>query len=661
MTDQDAFASLPSPSALRRLFDSPEDGYVELDRDLRYLFMNAVAARINGWDPSEVPLGRTVEELFPGWDDGPVGQRYWGALREQREEHFEIYFAPFERWYQISLFPHPTGLLARYRDIAARKQMEAQRDALLEELATERTRFEWLLQKAPAIVNFFTGPDHVFRFLNDDFRALIPGAASFVGQPLRTAMPELLDQGIVELLDRVYSTGQSFVARQRPVQVLTSDGLQERHFDISWQPIRGSSGQVEGVASFAFDVTDLVLARRGLEQLVEREEAARKAAEDASRAKDEFLSTLSHELRTPLNAVIGWAHLLRSGGIGPDQRERALETIERNSRAQARLIEDMLDLGRIVQGKMVLSVGPVEMVRVIEGAIDSVRLAAEAKGIRLQLVLDSHATIVGDPERLQQLVWNLLSNAIKFTPRGGRVQVRLRREASYVELVVADSGQGIEASFLPHVFDRFRQADNTNTRHISGLGLGLAIARSLVELHGGTITARSDGPGLGATFSVRLPTAPLRADAAPLVTEPGAPPAPTFECPPALRHLRILVVDDEPDTRALLGFVLGQCEARVSLAASAAEGLEALQREPFDVLLSDIGMPGIDGLTFLRRVRELPAPAGRIPALALTAYARSEDRTAALRAGFQMHLAKPIEPGELLVVVATLAHSARRD
>jgi CheY-like chemotaxis protein len=287
------------------------------------------------------------------------------------------------------------------------------------------------------------------------------------------------------------------------------------------------------------------------------------------------------------------------------------------------------------------------------------RLAAESKGVRLQPVLDSHATIVGDADRLQQVVWNLLSNAIKFTPKGGRVQVRLRRHLSYVELTVADSGLGIEASFLPHVFDRFRQADGGITRQVGGLGLGLAIARSLVELHGGTITARSDGPGLGATFAVRLPTAPLRADSAPDLSPPPDPGGPDV-CPPELRGLRILVVDDEPDTRELLAFVLSRCHAHVTLAASAAEALAALQQRPFDVLLSDIGLPGDDGLALIRRVRLLPSAAGRIPALALTAYARSEDRTAALRAGFQMHLAKPIEPGELLVTIASLATAPAR-
>jgi CheY-like chemotaxis protein/anti-sigma regulatory factor (Ser/Thr protein kinase) len=302
------------------------------------------------------------------------------------------------------------------------------------------------------------------------------------------------------------------------------------------------------------------------------------------------------------------------------------------------------------------------MVRVIEAAIDAIRPAADAKGVRVQPVLDSHATIVGDGDRLQQIAWNLLTNAIKFTPRGGRVQVRLHREDSYVELAVADDGQGIDKEFLPHVFERFRQADPSSTRKTGGLGLGLAIVRSLVELHGGTVTARSEGAGRGSTFIVRLPTAPLRADRAQArATAPTAPKAATFEAPPELRGLSVLVVDDEPDTRALLEYVLTQCEAQVTQAGSAREAVAALEQGSFDLLVSDVGMPEEDGHSLIRKVRDLPpAKGGRIPALALTAYARSEDRAAAFKAGFDMHLAKPISPAELLVVVARLVSSHGR-
>jgi CheY-like chemotaxis protein len=427
---------------------------------------------------------------------------------------------------------------------------------------------------------------------------------------------------------------------------------------------------VEGILLSAFDVTTQVLARqendRSLALLKEATEERTRALDHANRAnvaKDEFLSTMSHELRTPLNAIVGWANMLRTGTVTGPQVQKALETIERNARMQSRLIEDMLDLARIEQGKFVLSVGPTEMVRVVEAALDAVRPAAELKGVRLQRVLDSHATIVGDADRLQQVVWNLLSNAIKFTPKGHRVQVQLRREHSYVELVVADDGLGIEPSFLPHVFDRFRQADAKISRKAGGLGLGLAIVRSIVELHGGTVTAQSDGDGCGATFTVRLPTAPLRAEASKSSTpsDPYQLRSPSFECPRALVGLRILVVDDEPETRELVKFVLEQCESVVVLASGAHEALAALDDGAFDLIVSDIGMPEVDGYALIRSVRALPSEIGRrVPAIALTAYARGEDRTAALRAGFDTHLTKPVEPTELLVVIATLVEGVRR-
>jgi len=386
-------------------------------------------------------------------------------------------------------------------------------------------------------------------------------------------------------------------------------------------------------------------------------------AKRASRAKDEFLSTMSHELRTPLNAIVGWSKLLRAGNVSDTQIPRALEAIERNALLQSRLIEDMLDLARIEQGKVVLSVGPTEMVRVVEAALDAVRPAAELKGVRLQPVLDSHATIVGDADRLQQVVWNLLSNAIKFTPRGGRVQLRLRRLQSYVELAVADDGEGIDPAFMPYVFDRFRQADAKTSRKAGGLGLGLAIVRSIVELHGGIVSAQSDGEGHGATFTVRLPVAPLRADASAQspshAVEVAAKPA--VEFPPSLEGTRILVVDDESETRDLLQYLLQECGCVVTVVDDPSRAPAVVRSGAFDVLVSDIGMPGVDGYAVIRQVRELPPEKGGvIPAIALTGYARSEDRTLALRAGFDMHLTKPIEPAELLAVIASLVEGVRR-
>jgi signal transduction histidine kinase/ActR/RegA family two-component response regulator len=384
-------------------------------------------------------------------------------------------------------------------------------------------------------------------------------------------------------------------------------------------------------------------------------------AEAANRTKDEFLATMSHELRTPMTAILGWAQLLRSHTLKADDFERALEIVERNAQAQNKLIDDLLDISRIITGKLRLDVRPVDLAGVVAAVVDALHPTAEAKAIRLQAVLDPRAgPVAGDADRLQQVVWNLLTNAIKFTPKDGRVQVRLERINSHVEIVVSDSGTGIEAEFLPHVFDRFRQADGTSTRKHGGLGLGLSIVRQLVELHGGTVGVESGGEGQGTTFVVQLPQmiARRQTDAATparrLPTALGG--GLSFDCPPSLKGLRVLVVDDEPDTRLLLRTVLEQCGSEVTTAGSAAEALAAFTRSKPDVLVSDIGMPEEDGYELIGKLRaaEAARAEGRTPAIALTAYARVEDRVRALNAGFQVHVPKPIEPVELLAVVASL-------
>ncbi|HEX8143001.1 MAG TPA: PAS domain S-box protein [Pyrinomonadaceae bacterium] len=382
-------------------------------------------------------------------------------------------------------------------------------------------------------------------------------------------------------------------------------------------------------------------------------------AQEANRTKDEFLATVSHELRTPLTAVLGWARILRSGGIDEATALRALETIERNARSQAQLVEDLLDVSRIITGKLRLDVRPVELKSVIDLSIEAIRPAAEAKGVRLQVVLDPMAgPISGDPDRLQQVVWNLLSNAVKFTPRDGRVQVRLERIRSHVEITVEDTGAGIEPEFLPFVFERFRQADGTSTRQYGGLGLGLAIVRHLVELHGGSVRAESHGENQGATFTVELPlmAVQVESDAQERVVHPAAETFAAFDAGRMLDGLRVLVVDDEEDARELISTILEQRGAQVMSVPSACEALESLPRLQPDVIISDIEMPNEDGYTLIKKIRELdPAEGGRTPAAALTAYARTEDRMRALMAGFQIHLPKPVEPGELIAVVANLA------
>jgi PAS domain S-box-containing protein len=399
-------------------------------------------------------------------------------------------------------------------------------------------------------------------------------------------------------------------------------------------------------------------------QLLVQEQKARAEAENLNRLKDEFLSTVSHELRTPLNAILGWSQILRTQRADAATMNRALETIERNARSQAQLIDDLLDISRIITGKIRLNVHTVELLPVIEAAMDTVRPTTETKNIRLQSVLDPAAgPVLGDSERLQQIVWNLLSNAIKFTPKRGRIQVCLQRINSHVEIVVTDTGQGISAEFLPYVFERFRQADSSITRSFGGLGLGLAIVRQLVELHGGTVHADSPGEGQGATFTVQLPLMAVGPKAIePERVHPAVGGSVPFECSPRLDGLRILIVDDDADIRDLLTYTLEVCGAEVMAAASADEAISALTESstPMDILISDIGMPDEDGYALLRRVRALePENGGGIPAIALTAYARTQDRRAALLAGFQSHVAKPVEAAELIAVIANLTGRIR--
>jgi signal transduction histidine kinase/ActR/RegA family two-component response regulator len=386
---------------------------------------------------------------------------------------------------------------------------------------------------------------------------------------------------------------------------------------------------------------------------------AYREAQEANRMKDEFLATLSHELRTPLNAIVGWAHVLRGGPLDKAVVARAVDTIDRNARTQTQLISDILDVSRIVTGKLRLSVGPVEVPAVVEAALDAARPAAAAKDIHLEAEIDpAGAAVSGDGDRLQQVVGNLLSNAIKYTPKGGRVTVRVARRESQVEILVEDTGVGIAPEFLPRLFERFRQPESSTTRPHGGIGLGLAIVRHLVELHGGRVEAESRGRGQGATFRVVLPllgtrgsaapTGPLPADARALRGRPGA--------LPSLDGVRVLVVDDEKDARDVIVAILEQRGARTIEAGSVEEALAKLGEEHPDVLVSDIGLPEEDGYSLMRRIRALPRErGGSIPAAALTAYARTEDRMQALLAGFQIHVPKPVQPAELIAVVSSLA------
>ena len=487
----------------------------------------------------------------------------------------------------------------------------------------------------------------------------------------RDRLDERSHRRIVEAVCRQLADPQRFVARIEDIYATSPkesfdvlEFVDGRVFERASRVQVLDERNVGRVWSFR-DVTEyrrteeaLRQAAEDRKQLLDSERAARSEAERASAMKDEFLATLSHELRTPLSAILGWAHILRVRSLSQAELHQGLEVIEQNARMQTRLIEDLLDMSRIISGKMRLEIQPVEPLLFIEAAIETVRPAAEAKGIGLSTLVDpACGPIAGDPSRLQQVIWNLLSNAIKFTERNGRVQVVLERLRSHVEIRVADTGIGIKPEFLPHVFDRFRQADGSTARTARGLGLGLSIVKHLVELHGGTVLVNSPGVGGGTTFTIRLPLTVVReaADDRGRLRADGSTDISVDFKYSDLSGVTVLVVDDQPDARELIKHVLGECHARVLTATSAAEALAAVEAGRPNVLVSDIGMPDVDGYELLRRVRALGhARGGGLPAIALTAFARSEDRTRALRAGFLVHVSKPVEPSELVATVASV-------
>lgn len=413
-------------------------------------------------------------------------------------------------------------------------------------------------------------------------------------------------------------------------------------------PIRNERGELEYRAGIAQDINEEKRFEAERDRLLDSERAARQQAEQSNRLKDEFLANLSHELRSPLNAILGWIQVIKQAPLQADVSNQAHQAIERNSWALARLVEDLLDMSRIVSGKFRLDVQTVDLASIVRDAIESILPAAHAKEIRVEQVLDPLAgPVKGDPNRLQQVIWNLLSNAVKFTPKGGEVQVHMKRVDSHCEISVSDTGRGIKPEFLAFVFDRFRQQDSATTRAEGGLGLGLAIVQQLVEHQGGSVSAKSAGEGRGSSFIVALPIAVSAQGASSL----------KYAVSPVHRELsiaglRILVVDDDPDTSDALRLILEDQGAQVETAYPASRALEKIRLGPPDVLLSDIGMPGQDGYQFIDAVRKLPGLAAKIPSIAVTAFARTEDRIAALRAGYNMHLAKPVNSAELITVIA---------
>jgi PAS domain S-box-containing protein len=510
------------------------------------------------------------------------------------------------------------------------------------------------------ITSWNKGAERIFGYSADEM----------IGTSITRIIPPELQSQEAEIVARL-SRGERF--DHFDTIRLTKDG-RRLYVSLTISPIKDTHGNVVGASKIARDITDRKLAEEALreaqkiaqeastakQRLLESERAARSEIEKASHMKDEFLATLSHELRTPLNAVLGWANALRLGRPGPEELREGLEAIERNARAQAQMIDELLDMSRIISGKVRLDVQRLDLPAIVAASIDAVRASASTKGVRLQIVIDPlNAAVSGDPNRLQQIFWNLLNNAVKFTPKQGRVQVLLQRVDSHVEVSIIDTGEGISSDLLPYIFDRFKQADASTTRHHGGLGLGLAIVKQLVELHGGSVRAESAGLGKGATFIVSFPLLALhvrpdeRESQNSLSKLRDVPPLPTI----SLKSITVLVVDDEPDARHLLKRLLESAGAAVHLARSAEDGMAQLLAKPVDVLICDIGMPDEDGYSLMRRIRALDdRHKSEVAAVALTAYARLEDRTEAIRAGFQNHLPKPVEPAELLAVVHSLAN-----
>jgi PAS domain S-box-containing protein len=693
------------PKFLTSLLDASLDGILAFDHDCRYTAWNRAMERISGMKRADV-LGKTAFDVFPFLKDSGEDKCFCDALAGKttisenrpytvpetgRAGFFEGHYSPL---YGNS--GEIVGGLCIIRDITDRRHA----DDVAQE-AHQRLAFH--VENTPLAVVEWDSDFRVSRWSES--------AERLFGWKADEVLAKHVADWRFVFAEDVNSVRQLTNNQRRGVErrgVLrnrnyTKDG-KILHCEWYNSVLNDDAGKLVSVLSLVLDVTARKLAEEEAARFLVREREARREAENADRLKDEFLATLSHELRTPLTSVLGWATLIRQGDVDEANYAVAMETIERNARLQARLIDDLLDVSRIITGNLRLELRPIDLAPVVEAARDAVRPAAEAKGIQLQTTFDSQAcTIKGDPNRLRQVVWNLLLNAIKFTPRDGRVAADLRCANSSVLLTVSDSGEGIEAEFLPHAFDRFRQAEGSISRRQGGLGLGLAVVRHLVELHGGSVSAKSPGKGMGATFTVELPLAAGSnaggagsAGVSPAETSETAQhqhasqdaktrsrrgaDAPKIDATEAtdyagqratklrtdnatqLTGVRVLVVEDDEDARALIGTMLERSGAVVISASSVTEALQAFDvaspDTPINVLVSDIGMAGEDGYDLVRKVRLLaPERGGLTPAIALTGYASRKDRAQAIEAGYQAHIAKPIEPGELVTAVARLVMS----
>jgi PAS domain S-box-containing protein len=631
------------------------DAVITADDRGRVTRLNPVAESLTGWTNTEAvgrrlgevlviidentrrPVEDSIDQVFRQGAVGTLPNHAVLLSKSGREIPIDDSAAPIR-----SADGKPIGVVLVFRDVTeqrrARRDIEAKERIARELAAIVESSDDAIVGKSldGTIRSWNQGAERMFGYTRTEA----------VGHSIRMIVPDdriAEEEAVISAIGRGNSVAHLETVRRR------KDGSLVPVF-LSVSPILAPDGTVIGASKIARDISERKRA----------EEAQRDAYDEARRAnrlKDEFLATLSHELRTPLNAIFGYARMLHSGTLPAEKQRRAVAVVERNATALNKIVEDVLDVSRIISGKTRLHVQPVTLSSVVEQAVATVHPTADVKGVRLQFAADEPiGPMSGDPDRLQQVIWNLLSNAIKFTPRGGLALIRLQRVNADVEIVVSDTGRGIAAEFLPYVFERFRQADSGLTRETGGLGLGLAIVRHLVELHGGTIHAASEGEGKGATFRVRLPfaapaTEPFEAER---VSSRGErrrdrpPPAP-------LDGVRVVAVDDEEDTLTLLRVILETAGAQVTTAGSADAALDALRRGDGHVLIADLGMPVMDGFELIRRVRQSSDSIRDVPAAALTAYTRSEDRMRALQGGFQTYLAKPVDPDDLVTAVGRLA------
>ncbi|MEG3968514.1 ATP-binding protein [Microcoleus sp. T2B6] len=630
----------------RNIIESIGEAFFAVDENWRFTYVNQFAETLLDRTPGDL-IGKNLWEEYPGLIGSEFEPIYWSAMRDRLPASLTAFYPDHDRWYEVRSYPAAQGITVYFKNVTDQIQAEA---ALRQSEERYRTLFESIDEGFCIIEVLFdannTPIDYRFLEINPVFEQQT-GLRQAVGKTVRQLVPDI-EHHWIKIYGQVALTGES-------VRFENGSEALNRWFDV--YACRTGQPEARKVALVFKDISDRKRMEGEREKLLQREQTAREAAERANRIKDEFLAVLSHELRTPLNPILGWSNLLQHGKLDAAKTASALASIERNAQLQLQLIDDLLDISRILSGKLSLNAMSVDLNMVISAALETVRLAAEAKSLQIQTTFSpSQGMVMGDSGRLQQVIWNLLSNAVKFTPQGGQITVRLTQSRTHAQIQVTDTGKGINPDFLPYVFEHFRQEDGATTRKFGGLGLGLAIARQVVEMHGGRIWGESRGEGQGATFTVELPLL----HTANLVEEV----ADTTEArwdDLHLASLRVLVVDDEQDSRDFVAFVAEEAGAKVTAVGSAIEALQLLSTTPFDILLCDIGMPDMDGYMLVRQVRALPPEqGGQIPAIALTAYAGDFNQNQALAAGFQRHLAKPVEPNELVQAIVTLLRKRHR-